>query len=150
MTAEDRYYVKKYLLRTDKNSLHGKYQCKCRHDWGKGMQPSVHYLHVRGDGKLEHITLCEVPWHREEIVKQYRGDTIGRSGLMTERKKNVKLWQRLKAAHAKKTNAYARKHGLSAAQAALEMEYFDMLDKELREIIRQESAPYIPASDQEE
>jgi hypothetical protein len=30
------------------------------------------------------------------------------------------------------------------------MEYFDMLDKELLEIIRQESAPYIPASDQEE
>ena len=69
---------------------------------------------------------------------------------MAERRKNVKLWQRLKAAHAKKTSDYAKKHGLSHSQAALEMEYFDMLDKELLEIIRQESAPYIPASDQEE
>ena len=69
---------------------------------------------------------------------------------MAERKKNVKLWRRLKAAHRKKTTDYARKHGLSAAQAALEMEYFDMLDKELEEIIRIESAPYIPVDDQEE
>ena len=69
---------------------------------------------------------------------------------MSERKKNVKLWQRLKAAHRKKTTDYARKHGLSAAQAALEMEYFDMLDKELAEIIRIESAPYISGSDSEE
>ena len=69
---------------------------------------------------------------------------------MAERKKNVKLWQRLKAAHAKKTSDYAKKHGLSHSQAALEMEYFDMLDKELEEIIRLESAPYIPSSGEEE
>ena len=69
---------------------------------------------------------------------------------MVERKKNVKLWQRLKAAHRKKTSDYARKHGLSIAQASLEMEYFDMMDKELEEILRIESAPYISESDSEE
>ena len=69
---------------------------------------------------------------------------------MAERKKNVKLWQRLKAAHAKKTSDYAKKHGLSHAQAALEMEYFDMLDKELMAIIRQESEPYVASSSEEE
>ena len=69
---------------------------------------------------------------------------------MSERKKNVKLWQRLKAAHRKKTSDYARKHGLSIAQASLEMEYFDMLDKELTEIIRAESAPYISSTSEEE
>ena len=69
---------------------------------------------------------------------------------MAERKKNVKLWQRLKAAHRKKTSDYARKHGLSVDQAALEMEYFDMLDKELIEIMRQESAPFLPPGGEEE
>lgn len=69
---------------------------------------------------------------------------------MSERKKNVKLWQRLRAAHRKKTSDYARKHGLSHSQAALEMEYFDMLDKEVLAMLRQESAPYISGSDSEE
>lgn len=69
---------------------------------------------------------------------------------MAERKKNVKLWQRLKAAHAKKTSDYARKHGLTNAQAAIEMEYFDMLDRELMAIIRQESEPYVESSSEEE
>lgn len=69
---------------------------------------------------------------------------------MAERKKNVKLWQRLKAAHSKKVSDYARKHGLSIAQASIEMEYFDMLDKELTEIMRLESVPYIASSSEEE
>lgn len=69
---------------------------------------------------------------------------------MAERKKNVKLWQRLKAAHNKKVSDYARKHGLSIAQASIEMEYFDMLDKEITELIRLESVPYFSESDSEE
>jgi hypothetical protein len=108
-------------------------------------------LHLRGtDGKLVHHTLCENGFHLQGVRKQYFNEYISGSGLMAERKKNVKLWQRLKAAHAKKTSDYARKHGLSIDQASIEMEYFDMLDRELMAIIRQESEPYVVSSSEEE
>jgi hypothetical protein len=108
-------------------------------------------LHLRGDnGKLVHHTLCENDIHLQGVRKQYFNEYIGGSGLMAERKKNVKLWQRLKALHREKTHSYARKHGLSYDQASLEMEYFDMLDKEIAALIRAESVPYISSKIEEE
>ena len=57
---------------------------------------------------------------------------------MTERKKNVKLWQRLKAAHNAKIRAFAKKHGISMKQARLELDRYEMMDQEDQEFLRQE------------
>ena len=138
MTAEDRYYVKKHLSRTNKRSLRGTYWCTCRHDWGKGRQPAVHYLWIRGDGELEHTTLCDYQYHLKEIRKQFLDEHVNRGGLMTERKKNVKLWQRLKAAHNAKVRAFAKKHGISMKQAQLELNRYEMMDQEDQEFLQQE------------
>lgn len=138
MSAEDRYHVKRYLSRTDRKALSAKYQCTCRHDWGKGMQPAVHYLRVLPNGKLDHTTLCEHPSHLKGVREQYHREHINGSGLMTERKKNLKLWQKLKAAYDAKVRAYAKLHGITFEQAQLELNRYAMMDQEDQEFLQQE------------
>ena len=138
MTAEDRYYVKKYLSRTDRKALVGRYQCTCRHDWGKGMQPAVHYLRVTPDGKIDHTTLCGNARHLQGIRDQYFSEHINGSAVMSERKKNLKLWQKLKAAYNAKVRAYAKLHGITFEKAQLELNRYAMMDQEDQEFLREE------------
>ncbi len=150
MTAEDRYHVKRGLSRADRHALSAKYQCNCRVDWGKGREKCIHYLRIHPNGSLIHHTVCDSDYHKLKIRNQYVRDNIEACDLMKERKKNVKLWQRLKAARQKKVSDYAKKHGISHMKATWELEWFDMLDQEEYDAMRIESEPYIPVSVEEE
>ena len=59
---------------------------------------------------------------------------------MAERKKNVKLWQRLKAAHNKKISDYAKSQGISNKKALAEIEMLEALHRAEADALWQEWA----------
>lgn len=57
---------------------------------------------------------------------------------MAERKKNAAYWKQMKAARSKRVLAYAKKHGITYEQALVELEYYEMLESEDLDFLKQE------------
>ena len=63
---------------------------------------------------------------------------LGESAIMAERKKNAAYWKQMKAARSKRVLAYAKKHGITYEQALRELEYYEMLESEDLDFLKQE------------
>ena len=68
---------------------------------------------------------------------------------MAERKSNLAFWQRMKLAHSKKIWDYAKKHDISNAKAAMELELFRDMENAVIAELRIESEFYYEPSEEE-
>ena len=68
---------------------------------------------------------------------------------MAERKKHTAFWKRMKAANSRPIYAYARKHDISYDKAALELEWFRIMENEVIAEMRIESQFYYDPTEEE-
>jgi hypothetical protein len=69
---------------------------------------------------------------------------------MAEREKNAAFWKQMRARHTRKVSEYARKYGVDEQQAALELEYAAMLDRDDRQFLIEEGLRPDPSSNRSE
>ena len=131
-----RYYVNKHYKRQGKSRPWYKpIRCLCKHK-------DALWVH----GKY-------VPCGRnkcQKFVDNLRRGLYRESEIVTNRKKNVAYWQRMRNGHRNRITRYANKHNISYKKADLELQLLDVMEAELIAELAIESAYYIPSSEEEE
>jgi hypothetical protein len=78
----------------------------------------------------------------QEYVNKLRREMIMTSKEVTERKQNTAFWKQMRAAKRGRVYEYAKKHGISHELASLELQWWDVLEYELKQAIMIESEYY--------
>lgn len=78
----------------------------------------------------------------QEHVNKLRREMIMTSKEVTERKQNTAFWKQMRAAKRGRVYEYAKKHGITHELASLELQWWDVLEYELKQAIMIESEYY--------